>query len=148
MTRRFGPTAVEPATPLWWAGIGLRILTWLFALSVVIGNQDEYQRPRLAWIVVGAMAVWTLLTSLVYAREKLRWRWAWFVVADLVVCCGLMLTSPWILSHAQLTGADPLITTVWVAGVPVAMGTRFGARGGVLAGVLVGLATAVSRRCC
>jgi signal transduction histidine kinase len=146
MSQRFGPTAREPATPLWWAGIGLRLLTVLFALGAVLVYQDDYQRPRLAWVVLGAMMVWTVWTTLVYSREALRWRWWWFVVADLVVACGLMLTSPWILSHAQLTGVDPLITTVWVAGVPVAAGTRFGGAGGALAGIVVGAATAIARQ--
>lgn len=146
MSRRFGPTAREPATPLWWGGIGLRVLTLLFAFGAVLVYQDDYQRPRLAWVVLGAMAIWTVSTTLVYSREALRWRWWWFVVADLVVTCGLMLTSPWILSRAQLAGVDPLITTVWVAGVPVAAGTRFGGSGGVLAGVLVSVTTAIARQ--
>ncbi|HVV09076.1 MacS family sensor histidine kinase [Amycolatopsis sp.] len=146
MSRHFGPTAVEPATPLWWGGIGLRILTLLFALGAVIVHDSDYQRPWLAWTVLGAMAVWTALTSLVYSREALRWRWSWFVVLDLVVTCGLMLTSPWILDPAQLSGLDPLITTVWVAGVPIAAGARFGPVGGVTAGVVLGAGTAVARQ--
>jgi signal transduction histidine kinase len=146
INRRFGPTAREPATPLWWGGIGLRVLTLLFALGAVLVYRDEYQRPLLAWVVFGGMVVWTALTSLVYSREALRWRWRWFVVVDLIVSCGLMLTSPWILSHTQLSGVDPLITTVWVAGVPVAAGTRFGGSGGVVAGALVGVTTAFARQ--
>lgn len=146
MRQRFGPTAVEPATPLWWGGIGLRVLTWLFALGAVLVHDSDYRRPTLAWVVLGAMAVWTVLTSLVYAREALRWRWHWFVVLDVVVVCGLMLTSPLILSPAQLAGVDPLITTVWVAGVPVAAGARFGGYGGMAAGLVLGASTAVARQ--
>lgn len=145
MRQRFGPTAVEPAAPLWWGGIGLRVLTLLFALGAVIVHEDDYRRPGLAWIVLAAMAVWTVVTALVYSREALRWRWRWFVVLDVVVVCGLMLTSPLILNPAQLAGVDPLITTVWVAGVPVAAGTAFGGYGGVAAGLVVGAATAVAR---
>jgi signal transduction histidine kinase len=146
MSRRFGPTAVEPATPLWWGGIGLRVLTWLFALGAVIVHEDDYRRPGLAWVVLGAMGVWTILTGLVYSQEALRWRWRWFVVLDVGVVCGLMLTSPLILSAAQLAGVDPLITTVWVAGVPVAAGTAFGAYGGAAAGLVVGICTALARQ--
>ncbi|GAB2979404.1 DUF5931 domain-containing protein [Amycolatopsis acidiphila] len=146
MRQRFGPTAVEPATPLWWGAIGLRVLTWLFALGAVVVHDDDYRRPGLAWVVLGAMAVWTILTSLVYSREALRWRWHWFVVLDVAVVCGLMLTSPLILSPAQLAGVDPLITTVWVAGVPVAAGTRFGGYGGMAAGLVLGAGTAVARQ--
>lgn len=146
MNSRFGPTAREPATPLWWSSIGLRLLTMLFAVVAVVIYHDQYQRPRLAWLVLGVMAIWTILITLVYSREALRWRWWWFVIADIAVPCGLMLTSPWILNPAQLSGADPLITTVWVTGVPVAAGTRFGAGGGVLAGAVVGAATAITRQ--
>lgn len=145
MTKRFGPTAVEPATPLWWGGIGLRVLTWCFALGAVIVHESDYRRPTLAWIVLGAMAVWTIVTSLVYSREALRWRWGWFVVLDVVVACGLLLTSLLILTPAQLDSVDPLITTVWVAGLPVVAGTRFGWSGGAAAGIVVGAATAVAR---
>jgi signal transduction histidine kinase len=146
MSRRFGPTSREPAAPLWWGGIGLRLLTLVFGLGAILVYRDEYRRPALAWFVFGAMVVWTVLTSLVYSRERLRWRWGWFVVADLVVSCGLMLTSPWILSQEQLAGLAPLITTVWVAGVPVAAGTRFGGGGGVFAGALLGVATGLARQ--
>jgi signal transduction histidine kinase len=146
MRQRFGPTAVEPATPLWWGGIGLRVLTWFFALGAVLVHDGDYRRPGLAWIVLGSMAVWTVLTSLVYSREALRWRWSWFVVLDVVVVCGLMLTSPLIMTPAQLAGVDPLITTVWVAGVPVAAGARFGGYGGMAAGLVIGAGTAVARQ--
>ncbi|WP_431876738.1 MacS family sensor histidine kinase [Amycolatopsis sacchari] len=146
MRQRFGPTAVEPAAPLWWGGIGLRVVTWLFALGAVVVHDRDYARPALAWVVLGCMAVWTVLTGLVYSREALRWRWRWFVVLDVVVVCGLMLTSPLILSPEQLANVDPLITTVWVAGVPVVAGTRFGGYGGMAAGLVVGAATAVARQ--
>lgn len=146
MRQRFGPTAVEPAAPLWWGGIGLRWLTWLFALGAVLVHESDYQRPWLAWTVLGVMALWTVLTSLVYSREALRWRWGWFVLLDLVVACGLMLTSLMILNPARLSSLDPLITTVWVAGVPVAVGTRFGGWAGIGSGVVLGVTTAVSRQ--
>jgi len=90
VSRRFGPTETEPAAPLWWGGIGLRILTWLFALGAVLVHQHDYQRPRLAWLVLGVMALWTLSTSLVYSREAPRRQWSAFVLLDLLLTCALM----------------------------------------------------------
>ena len=145
MSRRFGPTAREPATPLWWGTIGLRVLTLLFALGAVIVHHAGYQRPWLAWTVLGVMALWTVANGAVYAREALRWRWRWFVLADVAVTCALMLTSPWILTDEQNAAVAPLITTVWVAGAPVAAGTRFGAAGGMAAGLVIAAATGVAR---
>ncbi|UQS21701.1 DUF5931 domain-containing protein [Amycolatopsis thermalba] len=146
MSRRFGPTAREPATPLWWGTIGLRVLTLLFAVGAVIVHNDGYQRPWLAWTVLGGMTLWTVATALVYAREALRWRWRWFVFADVLVTCALMLTSPWILTDEQNAAVAPLITTVWVAGAPVAAGTRFGGVGGVAAGLVIAAATGIARQ--
>ncbi|AXB46284.1 MacS family sensor histidine kinase [Amycolatopsis albispora] len=145
MSARFGPTTRDLASPLWWGAIGLRVLTWLFAAGIVVVHQDEYRRAWLAWAVLGVMACWTVLTSLVYAREALRWRWRWLVVADVVVTAGLMLTSPLILSDAQFAAADPLITTVWAAVPPLVAGARFGAVGGLAGGLVIAVCTGAAR---
>ncbi|GAB2763591.1 MacS family sensor histidine kinase [Amycolatopsis magusensis] len=145
MSTRFGPTARDLASPLWWGAIGLRVLTLVFAAGIVVVHQDEYRRAWLAWAVLGVMTVWTGLTSVVYAREAQRWHWRWLVVADVVVTAGLMLTSPWILADAQFDAADPLITTVWAAVPQLVAGARFGATGGLLGGLVIALATGFAR---
>ncbi|MDI5981302.1 MacS family sensor histidine kinase [Amycolatopsis magusensis] len=145
MSTRFGPTARDLASPLWWGAIGLRVLTLVFAAGIVVVHQDEYRRAWLAWAVLGVMTVWTGLTSVVYAREAQRWHWRWLVVADVVVTAGLVLTSPWILADAQFDAADPLITTVWAAVPQLVAGARFGATGGLLGGLVIALATGLAR---
>ncbi|SFP84915.1 Signal transduction histidine kinase [Amycolatopsis arida] len=138
------PLRRDPATPLWWGTIALRIVTLVFAAGTVAGHATGYARPWLAWTVIGVMAGWTVVTSLLYARQGLRW--AGLVVADVVVTCALMLTSPWVLSPAQYAAFHPLITTVWAAVAPIAAGVRFGAVGGVLAGLVVAVATGFARQ--
>ncbi|QWF80516.1 MacS family sensor histidine kinase [Amycolatopsis sp. CA-230715] len=133
----------DPATPLWLATVALRAVTALFAAAVVIAHHDGFARPWLAWTVLGAMLVWTAATTVVYVAEPLRW--PWFVVTDVVLTCGLVLTSPVILSDAQYAASHPLITTVWAAVPPLAAGARFGATGGVLAGLALACATGVAR---
>ncbi|WP_033291416.1 MacS family sensor histidine kinase [Amycolatopsis jejuensis] len=137
------PTTRDPATPLWRGVVVLRVVTWLFALAVVIAHRSDFQRPWLAWLIVGVMGAWTLGSSLAYARENGRHRW--LVILDVVLTTALMLTSPWILTDAQYAAAAPLITTVWAAVGPLAAATRFGARGGVVAGLVVAVGTAVAR---
>ncbi|QRP46102.1 MacS family sensor histidine kinase [Amycolatopsis sp. FDAARGOS 1241] len=136
-------TPSDPATPLWRGVVLLRVVTWLFALGVVIAHRGEFQREWLAWTVVGVMGGWTLVTGIAYAREGCRWRW--LVVLDVVVTTGLMLTSPFILSDVQYAEAAPLITTVWAAVGPLAAATRFGAGAGVVAGLVVAIGTGVAR---
>ncbi|WP_116204806.1 MacS family sensor histidine kinase [Amycolatopsis circi] len=134
----------DPAAPLWRGVVVLRVVTWLFALAVAIAHHPGFQRPWLAWLVIGVMAGWSVVSSLAYMRENGRHRW--LVIFDLVLTTALMLTSPWILSDAQFDNATtPLITTVWAAVAPIAMATRFGARCGVMAGLVVAVGTGVAR---
>jgi signal transduction histidine kinase len=134
----------DPATPLWLATIALRVCTWLFAVGAVFVHRDDFQRQWLAWTVLGAMALWTLLTSLCYARESKRW--GLLVVVDVLLTCALMLTSRFVLSAEQYADADPLITTVWAAAPPAAAGARFERNGGILAGLVVAVSTGLAQQ--
>jgi hypothetical protein len=137
------PDTRDPATPLWRGVVLLRVVTWLFAFGVVVAHRGEFHRGWLAWTVVGVMGLWTLGTSVAYARQG--WRLRWLVIADVVVTTGLMLTSPFILSDVQYAEAAPLITTVWAAVGPLAAAVRFGAGAGVAAGLVVAVGTGVAR---
>lgn len=133
----------DPDAPAWWAAIALRVITLAFAVGVVAVHRAEYARPWLAWTVLAAMALWTVLTTLAYARQRSRWHW--LVVLDLVLTCGFMLSSRWVLSEEMYAEAAPLITTVWVSGAVVAAAVRFGPVGGVLGAVLIAAGTGLAR---
>ena len=127
----------DPTTPLWRAGVLLRVITVCFAGAVVLAHAGEYSRTWLAWAVVGGMAVWTLASGLYYLRRDGA---VWFTVVDLVVCCGLMGLSRWALTPEQLAGDVPLLPTVWVTAV-----VAFGAiRAGMVGGAVFGLVVALS----
>lgn len=128
----------NPTTPLWWGSIVLRIITLLFACGALVVQFGAYHRPRLAVGVFAVMCVWSVLTSVCYARGA---RHGWLVIADVALTCGLVMTSPLILSDTQYATAAPLVTTVWASVPPVLAGTRFGALGGVLSGAAVAVAT-------
>lgn len=146
MTRGYSRRPVttrDPANPMWWGTIVLRVITLGFAVAAVAVHHDEFQRPWLAWTVLGAMTAWTVVTSVAYARQ--RWRWRWLVVVDLFATCGLMLTTPWTHTEAMYEANAPLITTVWVSAGVAAVGVRFGAIGGVLGGVVLSAGTMLAR---
>lgn len=89
------------------------------------------------------MGVWTVCTALAYLRQVRRM--ALVVLADVVITCGLMLTSKLILSADQFVNSVPLITTVWAAPTPVAAGLLAGRTTGAGVGLLVTAVTAMSR---
>ncbi|WP_284743478.1 MacS family sensor histidine kinase [Amycolatopsis sp. RTGN1] len=140
MTVRRSP---DPITPMWRGVLAFRVLTWAFACGTVIIQSGHYQREWLAWTVLGVMALWSVVSSFFYLRE--RTRPPALVVFDLVLTTALLLTSHWVLSDEQFASNVPLITTVWAAVPPVAAGARFGASGGVLAGLVLGVATGLAR---
>ncbi|CAM2776199.1 DUF5931 domain-containing protein [Saccharomonospora xinjiangensis] len=137
------PSLRDPATPLWYGAIVLRWVTLFFALGAILVHLDGYVRPWLAWAAFGCMAVWTVVTTLGYLRPG--GRVPLLVVADVLVTCGIMLTSPFVLSDVQYEELAPLVTTVWAAVPPVAAGARFGGVGGVVAGLAMAVSTAVAR---
>jgi signal transduction histidine kinase len=61
-----------------------------------------------------------------------------FAVVDLVICCAVMTSSPWVLTFYQLKiEAVPLVPTIWVTGAVAAGAIRAGATvGGVFGGVV------------
>lgn len=134
----------DPANPMWRGVIVLRLITYAFALAAVIVHHDEYARPWLAWTVLAVISGWTAATTVAYARPP--WRFGWLVIADLLLTCALMLTTPWTHTEAMYAAAAPLITTVWVSGAVAAMGVRFGVTGGVLGGVVLSIGTVLARK--
>lgn len=95
----------DATTPLWSSVAILRVVTFGFAVVAVFVHQDSYQRPGLAWIVLGVIAAWTLFTVPAYLlRFGRRVAVVW---ADVAVTCALMYTSVWILSPQQMTEISP-----------------------------------------
>jgi signal transduction histidine kinase len=128
----------DPTLPLWRAAVLLRVLTLLFALGVVVHHHAAYERPWLAFVMGGVMAVWTAVVAVRYLRPA--GHMLVFTIVDLAVCCAVMTTSRWILTASQLEGRPvPLITTVWVTGV-VAAGAVAG--GPVVGAVFGGVVSA------
>ncbi|RKT51788.1 MacS family sensor histidine kinase [Saccharothrix australiensis] len=140
-----GPSVTEdPVAHLWRGTVALRIVTFLFALGNAIVHHGTYERPWLAWVAIGAMAVWSLVTIRAYSRED--GRRPWFVCADLLVACGLMSLSPLIMTDTQFLYNVPLITTIWACCPAVAAGALGGQVAGALSGLVVGVSTYLNRR--
>lgn len=135
------PPRGDPLTPWWRAAVGLRVLTYGFAVGAAAVYDAHYARPTLGWLAIGALGLWTALTGYWYLREADRW--FWLTVVDLAVGCALMYTSRLVFTHAELAGSPPipLLTTVWVSGVVAAGAIRTGPVGGAVFGVVLAAST-------
>lgn len=127
----------DPTLPLWRAAVLLRVLTLLFTLGVIYSHRATYSRPWLGFAMGGVMLLWTVAVSYRYWRPAGR-NLLTFAVVDLVICCAVMTSSPWVLTFYQLKiEAVPLVPTIWVTGAVAAGAICAGATvGGIFGGVV------------
>ncbi|MEU6413374.1 DUF5931 domain-containing protein [Microbispora sp. NPDC046933] len=121
--------------PFWRAIAVFRVASLAYAALLVL-RAGGYARPAVAWAVLGAMAVWTVVMLVprpAARREPL-------LAADLVVTAGCLLITPYAQSRGDmLAGAIP-ITATWVAGPVLAYGVARGRRAGAVAAAVMSAA--------
>ncbi|WP_432871518.1 MacS family sensor histidine kinase [Microbispora rosea] len=121
--------------PFWRAIAVFRVASLAYAALLVL-RAGGYDRPAVAWAVVGVMAVWTVV-MLVPPPAARR---APLLAADLVVTAACLLASPYAQSRDDmLAGAIP-ITATWAAGPVLAYGVARGRRAGAVAAAVMSAA--------
>ncbi|MEV4297343.1 MacS family sensor histidine kinase [Microbispora rosea] len=121
--------------PFWRAIAVFRVASLAYAALLVL-RAGGYDRPAVAWAVVGVMAVWTVV-MLVPPPAARRGP---LLAADLVVTAACLLASPYAQSRDDmLAGAIP-ITATWAAGPVLAYGVARGRRAGAVAAAVMSAA--------
>ncbi|MEV5739683.1 DUF5931 domain-containing protein [Microbispora rosea] len=121
--------------PFWRAIAVFRVASLAYAALLVL-RAGGYDRPAVAWALVGVMAVWTVV-MLVPPPAARR---APLLAADLVVTAACLLASPYAQSRDDmLAGAIP-ITATWAAGPVLAYGVARGRRAGAVAAAVMSAA--------
>ena len=121
--------------PLWRAIAVFRFASLGYAaLRVAVIDHAEYSRPDWAWAVIAVMTVWTVVTTIAYARPERRTRL--LLSADLAVTIGLLMSTA-VLQYPQAPGhgVSP-VTATWLAGPVLAWAVRYGRRAGAIAAVI------------
>jgi signal transduction histidine kinase len=94
-----------------------------------------YSRPGWAWAVIGVMAVWTIGTTIAYARPDRRTRL--LLSVDLAVTAVLLLSTAALQYPSALHRGVPPVTATWLAGPVLAWAVRYGRRAGLITAVLM-----------
>jgi signal transduction histidine kinase len=119
-----------------WRGIAaFRFASLSYAAVLLVVDRGDYQRPVLAWLVLGGMTAWTAATSCAYAVPARRTRAP--LAADLAVTAAALL-STLVLQRAGEGAAMP-VTATWAAGPVLAWAVAYGRRAGMTAAVILGL---------
>ena len=108
-----------------------RAVVLAFAVGTNATQWREFEVGWLAWTVVAVMVAWTLLITWAYdSRPAHKGPW---LVADLAVAVGCLLSTPIVQSSEQLDASDPTVPTFWVAAALIAWALHWRWAGGLLA---------------
>ncbi len=108
-----------------------------YSLVLLLQHHEHLSRPWLAWVVLAAMAAWTVAATRGYARPEHR---TWHLLtADLAVAFACLFATAWAAEPFYLTQAPPL-SGYWFAGAALAASVIWGRRGAALVAVLYGAA--------
>jgi signal transduction histidine kinase len=125
----------DPVTPLWRAAQVFRLLSCLYALGFVLSVNSDLDRPVGGWLVFAALIGWSIACAVAYLQGFGR-RPAW-VLAEIVVVVGLVLSTELVASDAWIAGNQSLPTTLWATNATISAAILFGPMGGMLTGVVV-----------
>lgn len=104
---------------------------------LLLQHHEHLSRPWLAWLVLGTMGAWTVVTTLGYARPRNRtWR---LLTADLAVAFACLFATAAAVTPFYLTQAPPL-SGYWFAGAALAASVIWGGRAAAVVAVLYGVA--------
>ncbi|MFC4123761.1 MacS family sensor histidine kinase [Nocardia rhizosphaerae] len=133
-------SSADAATaPLWRAAQAFRLVTLLYAIGQQIASVPYYQHPRLSWVLIAVMAIWSgtsaLLLSQWYfpaATGRIR---GWVVLGDQIVTVLLIASTRLVADYDWYHGHQTLPTTLWIANAVISMAILRGPVAGVFAGL-------------
>lgn len=140
---RTTPTSSDPDTPLWRASQAFRLVTLVYAISYQAATVDNYTNPRLSWVFVALMAVWSGASALMLARASLpRWQ---VVLADQIIVVALMASTRLVADYDWYSTRQTLPTTLWATNAVISAAILLGPKGGIASGVVMSLVSAIVR---
>ena len=130
------PAQQGSAEPLWRALAVFRFASLGYAmLRLGVIDRTAYSRPGWAWAVIGVMTVWTIGTTIAYARPERRTRW--LLGVDLAVTAGLLMSTAAVQYPTALRHGVTPVTATWLAGPVLAWAVRYGRRAGLITAVIM-----------
>ena len=137
----------RPLEPLWRGLLVYRGLTLVSSVVVVVVTLDDFAVPAAVLALQAFMAAWTAVTGFCYLDRRPTDRRGAVAVADLLVTCAVLATTPLLQTPAQIAANASVVGSIWTSGAVLACALAHGLRGGLGAAVvLCGVLLAVSAR--
>ena len=126
----------DSSEPLWRALAVFRFASLGYAmLRLGVIDRGVYSRPGWAWAVIAVMTVWTIGTTVAYARPDRRTRL--LLGIDLAVTAALLLSTAALQYPSALRHGVTPVTATWLAGPVLAWAVRYGRRAGLITAVIM-----------
>ncbi|WP_345377743.1 MacS family sensor histidine kinase [Pseudonocardia yuanmonensis] len=135
----------RPLEPLWRGVVVYRVLTLVTVIGVSAFHMTDYASPAGAGLVLAGMTAWTAVLARGYLGEAFEARRGPLALADLVVSAGIMLTTPLIVTDAQLDASAPGMGSIWTSGAVLACAVAYRIPGGVAAAAVISAALVVAK---
>lgn len=118
-----------------WSAVDLyRVLVLAYVVYLYAGRIEQVAHPSLGWWILGALAVWTVLSLLIPNRGR-----CWYG-AELVLAAGAVLASMLVDTRVVIEAGSPTVPGMWPAATVLAWAVRGGAGGGLLAAGVIAVA--------
>jgi signal transduction histidine kinase len=122
---------------LWRVVDVFRIAALGYAVVLYTGVQDEYRHRWAAWGVLGVLAAWTALLTL---RPAWHRREPAFMIADLVIAVGAVLSTRLLDDPERIRQGAQTLPSIWPAAAVLGWAIWRGWRGGLFAGLVISAA--------
>jgi signal transduction histidine kinase len=120
-----------------------RVLALGYVAVLIAHDHHGYHRPTLGWLLLGVMAVWTVI--IVFGYELLpRWPWS-LLAADVAVAAGMVLATLAVQTRANIDHGAATLPAAWVAAPVFAVAVAAGPIPGGVAGAAVSIADVIER---
>lgn len=142
MSRPGEPSAADlerPLEPLWRGLLVYRVLCLISSIGFTLYHLDSYASPTGAVVVLAVMAAWTVITGYAYfpSATATRDRRGRIAIIDVVVTAGVMATTPFVETQAQINADAPVMGSIWTPGSILACALSFGIPGGLAAAAVI-----------
>ncbi|WP_407705938.1 MacS family sensor histidine kinase [Streptomyces yaizuensis] len=129
--------------PLWRALAGYRVLTLIYAVLILVYNQERYERIWVGILFQSVLVVWTLATLPRVLGGAVRCTKRFLGVDLTIALTGILLT---VIADDDAQRIDsPTLPSIWTAGSVLAFALRGGWRWAAFASSLVAAANLVQR---
>ncbi|MBV2153608.1 sensor histidine kinase [Kitasatospora sp. SUK 42] len=124
--------------PLWKAISYFRVLALCYALLRYFNSYLHFLHPVAGWIFLGALTLWTLASTRVFANPQ-RCTW-WVLGFDLTLAVTGIVMSGLTDAPARISHGAPTLPTIWAAGTVLGFAAKGGWRPSAAAGSVIGVA--------